>query len=83
MFREAVEKRMKDPQRKLTRLINPTSGEAKELAKPFIHDRPEYGFANARRLLEKQYGNPHKLLASYKKEIKQMTKNQAWSCSSI
>ena len=26
------------------------------------------------RLLEKQYGNPHKLLASYRKEIKQMTK---------
>ena len=26
------------------------------------------------RLLEKQYGNPHKLLASYRREIKQMTK---------
>ena len=74
MFREAVEKRIKDPQGKLTRLINLTSGEAKELVKPFIQDRPEYGFANAMRLLEKQYDNPHKLLASYKKEIKQMTK---------
>ena len=32
------------------------------------------GFAKAVRLLEKQYGNPHKLLASYRMEIKQMTK---------
>ena len=69
MFREAVEKRIKDTQGKLTRLINLTSGEAKELVKPFIHDRPECGFANAMKLLEKQYGNPHKLLASYRKEI--------------
>ena len=74
MFREAVEKRIKDPQAKLARLLNLTSREAKELVKPFIHDRPECGFANAMRLLEKQYGNPHKLLASYRKEIKQMTK---------
>ena len=72
MFQEAVEKRIKDSQGKLTRLINLTCGEAKELVKPFIHDRPECGFANAMRLLEKQYGNPHKLLASYRKEIKQM-----------
>ena len=26
------------------------------------------------RLLEKQYGSPHKLVSSYRKEIKQMTK---------
>ena len=37
MFREAVEKRIKDPQGRLTRLINLTSGEAKELVKPFIN----------------------------------------------
>ena len=74
MFQEAVEKRIKDPQGKLTQLINLFSGDAKELVKPFIHDRPEYGFANAVRLLEKQYGNPRKLLAYCRKEI---TKNQA------
>ena len=50
MFREAVEKRINDPQGKLTRLINLTSGEAKELVKPFIHDRPECDFAKARDL---------------------------------
>ena len=59
MLRGAVEKRIKDLQGKLTRLINLTSGEAKEFIKPFIHDRPECGFANAMRLLEKQYGYKH------------------------
>ena len=43
MFREAVEKRIKDPQGKLTRLIKLTSGKANELVKPFIQDRPECG----------------------------------------
>ena len=55
-------------------MINLTSGEAKEPVKPFIHDRPEFGFAFAIRLLEKQYGNSRQLLASYRKKIKQMTK---------
>ena len=74
MFREAVEKRIKDPQGKLTRLINLTSREAKDLVKPFIQDRPECRFANAMRFLEKQCGNPYKLIVSYRKDIKQMTK---------
>ena len=74
MFREAVEKRIKEPQGKLTLSISLTSEEAKELVKLFTHDRPEYGFANATKLLENQYDNPHKLLASYRKEIKQMSK---------
>ena len=60
MFREAVEKRIKDPQGKLTWLKILTSGKAKELVKPFIHDRPECGFANTMRLLEKQYSNSEK-----------------------
>lgn len=51
MFIEAVEKR-------LTRMINLTSREAKKLVKS------EYNFENAMRLLENKYGNPHKLLAS-------------------
>ena len=74
MFQEAAEKKIEDLQGKLTRLIDLTSAEAKELAKPFIPDRPEYDFANAMKLLENQYGNPHKLLPCYRKEIKQMKK---------
>ena len=74
MFQEAVDKNIKDPQGKLTWLINLTNREAKELVKLFIHDRQECGFANTMRLLKNQYGNPHKLQVSYKKEIKQMPK---------
>ena len=76
VFREAVEKRIKDAQERITWLINLSSGEANELVIPLIHDRPECGFANAMRLLEKQYGNPRKLLSSYRKETKQMTKTK-------
>ena len=74
MFREAVEKKIADPQGRLTRLINLTTGEARELVKPFIHDKPEYGYEKAMKLLERQYGNPHKLLASYRNETKRMTR---------
>ena len=74
MFRETVEKKINDPQGRLTRLIKYTCGEARELVKNFIHDRPDVGYTNAMNLLEKQYGDPHRLLASYRREIKQMSK---------
>ena len=64
MFIEAAEKRIEDLEVNLTRMINLTSGEAKEHVKTFIHGRPEYDSTNALRLLENQYGNPRKLLAS-------------------
>ena len=74
MFRETVEKKIDDRQGRLTRLIKYTCGEARELAKNFIHDRPGVGHTNAMNLLEKQYGDPQRLLASCKKEMKQMSK---------
>ena len=74
MYREVVEKKIADPQGRLTRLIKLTTGEVRELIKPFIHDSPEYGCKNAMKLLERQYGNPFKLLACYRNEIKRMTK---------
>ena len=57
MFQGAVVKRIEDPQGKLTWFINLTSRKAKGFVKPFIYDRPEYSFANAMRLLERQSGN--------------------------
>ena len=51
MFQGAVVKRIEAPQGKLTWFINLTSIKAKGFVKPFIHDRPEYSFANAMRLL--------------------------------
>ena len=75
MFPETVKKRIEDPQGELTCLISLTGREGKALVKPFIHDRPRYGFVNGMRVLETQYENPGKLPASYKNDIKKMTKN--------
>ena len=73
-FRETVEKKIADPQGRLTRLTKYTCGKARKLVKNFIHDRPDVGYVNAMNLLEKQYGDPHRLLASYRRKIKQMSK---------
>ena len=64
-FKKQLKRESRIAKEKFTWLKNLTSGEVKELLKPFIHNRPEYFIANAMRLLEKQYGNPHKLLACY------------------
>ena len=43
MFREVAEKKIADPQGRLTRLIKLTTGEVRELVQPFIHDNLKYG----------------------------------------
>ena len=43
MFKEVVEKRIKDTAGKITRLIKLTDGEAKERTKRFIYLSPESG----------------------------------------
>ena len=72
MFQESVEKKIDDPRGRLTRLIKYTRGEPRELVKHFINDRADCGYKNATALLQKQYGNRHTLLSSYRKEIKLM-----------
>ena len=74
MFHETVEKKIDGLKGRLTRIIKYTCGEERELVKKFIHDRPYVGYTNAMNLLEKESGDPHKLLASYRREIKQMSK---------
>ena len=44
MFTEAVEMKIEDPMGRLTRLIKCTTGEAQELVKHFINDKPEQGY---------------------------------------
>ena len=67
MFRESVKKKIEDPKGRLTRLIQYTRGEAKDLIKNFINDRPEYRYNNAMAVFHRQYGNPHTLLSSYRR----------------
>ena len=73
MFTESVEKKIEDPMGRLTKLIKCITGEAQELVKHFINGKPEQGYRNAMKLLRRQYGNPHRLLAAYRMEIKQMS----------
>ena len=77
-----MEKKIADPQGTLTRLTKLTTQKVKELVKSFIHDNPNYGYENAIKLLERQYGSPVKLLACYRNEIKRVKKNQItrWTC---
>ena len=70
MFKEVVERKIKDPVGRFTRLIKFTDGEAKDLIKHCIHLTPEIGYHTVITLLNKKYDNPHLLLASYMKEIK-------------
>ena len=70
LFREVVESKVDDPRGKLTRLIKYTSGDARELIKHCIQLPSNEGFKHVRYLLEKINGNPHKILASYRKEVK-------------
>ena len=77
MLRESVEKKIEDPKGRLTRIIQYTRGEAKYLIKNFINNRPEYGYDNAMAVLHRQYGNPHTLLSSYRREVRQMVNLKA------
>ena len=72
MFRDSVEKKIENPKGRLTRLIQYTRREAKDLIKNFINDGPEYGYNNAMEILHRQCGNSHTLLSSYRREVRQM-----------
>ena len=71
LFKEVVESKLEDPRGRLIRLLKYTSGEAKELINHCIQLPSNEGFKYAKYLLDKVYGNLQKILASYRKEIKQ------------
>ena len=70
IFHEVVERKVDDARGRLTRLIKFTKGEAKEMVKTCIHLPPEVGFKTAKRLLHEKYGDPHKIGAAYRNQIK-------------
>ena len=65
LFSEVVETKIDDPRGRLTRLTKYTMGEPKELIKHCIQLPHDCGYQTAVTLLEKTYGNPHKILSSY------------------
>ena len=70
LFREVAESKVDDPRGKLTRLVKYTSGDARKLIKHCTQLPSNEEFKHAKFLLEKVYGNPHKIPASYQKEVK-------------
>ena len=66
-----METKIDGPRGRLTRLIKYTVGEPKELIKHYIQLPNNHGYQTVVTLLEKTYGNPHKILSSYRKEIKE------------
>ena len=78
LFKEIVESKVEDPRGRLISALKYTSGEAKELINHCIQLPSNEDFKYAKHLLEKVYGNPHKIPASYRKAIKQWVTNQIW-----
>ena len=70
LFKEAVEKKIDDPKGRLTRLIKFTNGEAKERIQHCIQLPDLIGYKQVMSLMERGYGNPHTIVAAYKREIK-------------
>ena len=71
LFADVVQTKIEEPRGRLTRLIKFTIGEARELIKHYIQLARNRGYQHARPLLERTYGNPHNMLSSYRKEIKE------------
>ena len=71
LFAEVVQTKIEEPRGRLTRLMQFTTGEARELIKYCIQLPRNRGYQHARSLLERTYGNPHKMISSYRKEIKE------------
>ena len=69
IFKEVVEERVEDPTGRLIRLIKYTDSEARELMKPCVQKPTHLWYQNKKMLLEKRYGDPHRIYSSYKNEI--------------
>ena len=69
LFEELIEKKIDDPFGKLARLIKYTRGEAKELIQHCSQMPQPDGYLLAKDLLEKEYGDPHKVTSAYMREL--------------
>ena len=54
----------------ISRLIKYTTGDAKEMTKNCIQLPAEIGFEAAKRLLIERYSDSYRIIAAYRKEIK-------------
>ena len=70
LFCQVMQTKIDDPRGSLIRPIKYTMGEPKELIKHCIQLPHDRGYQTAVTLLKKTYGNPHKILSSYQREVK-------------
>ena len=73
-FHETVERKIKDPRGRLTRLLQYLRGEPKELVKGCIHLPADEGFDQAIKLLKKRYGDPFRVYSEYMRELEKWPK---------
>ena len=72
-FEEVIETKIDEARGRLIRLIQFTSGEAKDLIKGCIHLTAEKGYKHAKSLLIKRFGDPYIVLAAYRKGTRAKT----------
>ena len=70
VFKEVVKTKVDDPRGRFKYLIKNASGEVKELVKNCLYLPASEGYKEAIRMVNKRYGDPQKILAAYRKEIK-------------
>ncbi|MEO0687165.1 MAG: hypothetical protein AAFY76_19485, partial [Cyanobacteria bacterium J06649_11] len=70
-FEDVIESNIDNARGRLTRLIQYTSGEAKDLAKGCVYLNPEDGYKKAKELLQKRFGDPLRVLAAYQRELRE------------
>ena len=61
---------IRDSNGRFVQILKYTEGEARETIKHCIQQAVDIGYDRTKLLLEQQYGNPHRILAAYRKEIK-------------
>ena len=59
-----------DSNGRFVQILKYTEGEARETIKHCIQQAVDIGYDRTKLLLEQQYGDPHRILAAYRKEIK-------------
>ncbi|XP_066917003.1 uncharacterized protein [Clytia hemisphaerica] len=66
-FEELVEKRISDSEGRLARLLKFTTGDANDLIQCCLY--MTNGYERAKALLKKKYGDPHRIMIAYKKQL--------------
>ena len=83
IFKEVVQRRIEDPRGRIARLTKYTTGEAKDLTKHCVQQPLSEGYKNALEILRIRYGDPLKVLATYRKEIRRWPTTKAGDASSF